>query len=136
MFPSVSAEVNHHYLSFDGIELKVQRTIPTVFNPLPVRSFIPFTDETNDCSVISKFNDGVRGVGRCTIISVWVGVQERAQHTALVGACAEGHGGEACSTSTRGDLDRESLIQAQVEGGQTDINQLVNQNFRNDGLEC
>lgn len=67
---------------------------------------------------------------------MWVGVQERAQHTALVGACAEGHGGEACSTSTKGDLDRESLIQAQVEGGQTDINQLVNQNFRNDGLEC
>lgn len=62
MSPSVSAEVNHHYLSFDGVELKVQRTIPTVFNPLPVRSFIPFTDETNDCSVMSKFNDGVQSL--------------------------------------------------------------------------
>lgn len=99
MFPSAPAEVNHHYLSFDGVELKVVFSVPShqFFNLLPVRSFIPFTDETNDCSVISKFNDGVRGVGRCTIISVWVGVQERAQHTALVEACAEDHGGEACS---------------------------------------
>lgn len=69
-----------------------------LFDCLPVRCLVPFTNEANDHDVICIFNDGIGGEGGGAVMCIQSeGTQKRAQHTALGRACSEGQGGVAGS---------------------------------------
>ena len=65
------------------------------------------------------------------------GVQERAQHTALEGACAEGQGGGAGGAylNRLRAVSQEVLDPGTDRGGECDVGQLVHPDVRNDGVE-
>lgn len=106
-------------------------------NLVPVCSLIPSADEADDCSVICKFNDGFGRVDGCSVIRIQ-GIQERAQHTALGGACAEGQGGGAGGAYLNHlrAVSQEVLDPGTDGGGESDVDELVHQDIRNNGVKC